>query len=104
MLVQAIYPTGTIGDLVLKFDRAINTDAFDGTQIIVKDGLELEATCNCTGPVEIIDSQTVRLFLVGIGDYSEPNQLLDATGASGIVAADDGGMWAGVTELSLPWP
>ncbi len=105
VLVQAIYPVeDVIGAIDLVFDRAINIDALDGTQIIVKDGVFLEATCDCTGPAELVDPQTVRLFLVGIGDYFEPNQLLDATGASGIVASDDGGMWAGVTELSLPFP
>ncbi len=70
----------------------------------MKDGVFLEATCDCTGPSELVDPQTVRLFLVGIGDYFEPNQLLDATNASGIVASEDGAMWAGVTELALPFP
>ena len=104
MLVQAVYPTDTPGSIDLKFDRAINIDAFDGSQVIVKDGLILSAYCDCSGPAELRDAQTVRLFLVNIEDYFEPNQLLDATGESGIVASDDGAAWAGVTGLGLPYP
>jgi hypothetical protein len=103
-LVQAIYPTDVSGTIDLKFDRAINVDAFDGEQVIVKDGTLLGAICNCAGPAELQDAQTVRLYLVNLEDYLLPNQLLSATGASGIVAADDGAAWAGVTDVALPFP
>ena len=101
VLVQAIYPTATIGELVLKFDRAIDISAFDGTQIIVKDGLLLEARCDGTGPVIQADAQTVQIFLVALDDYFEPNDLLDASGATGIVAVDDGAEWAGVSGVGV---
>jgi hypothetical protein len=104
MLVQAIYPTDVSGTIDLQFDRAINVDAFDGEQVIVKDGTILGAICNCAGPAELQDAQTVRLYLVNLEDYLLPNQLLSATGASGIVAADDGAAWAGVTDVALPFP
>jgi hypothetical protein len=104
MLVQAIYPTDVSGTIDLKFDRAINVDAFDGEQVIVKDGTLLGAICNCAGPAELQDAQTVRLFLVNLEDYLLPNQLLSATDATGIVASDDGGVWDGVTDVGLPFP
>jgi hypothetical protein len=104
MLIQAIYPNEITGSIDLVFDRAINIDAFDGTQIIVKDGVIAGFVFNATGPAELVDASIVRLFLVGIGDYAEPNMLLSATGLSGIVAVDDGGTWAGVTDLALPFP
>jgi hypothetical protein len=59
---------------------------------------------NATGPVELSDPQTVNVYLVITGPYSEPNVLLSATENSGIVAADDGGTWAGVTDVPLPYP
>jgi hypothetical protein len=103
-LIQAVYPTESSGEMFLKFDRAIDISALDGTQIIVKDGIDLGAICQATGPAELTDPNVVQLLLVSIGDYSTPNRLLTATGASGIVAVDDGGVWGGVTDLVLPWP
>jgi hypothetical protein len=102
-LVQATYPTDVVGSIDLKFDRAINIDGLDGTQIIVKDGV-ISGLVNDVAFGELRDPQTVRLYLEGIEDYSIPNELLTATGASGIVAVDDGGTWAGVSELPLPYP
>jgi hypothetical protein len=103
-LVQATYPVeGVTGAIDLKFDRAIDIGALDGTQVIVKDGIIL-GSVNDIEFAELLDEQTVRMYLQGLADYSEPNQLLDASSTTGIVAVDDGGTWAGVTELALPWP
>jgi hypothetical protein len=104
VLVQAIYPVEGVGGAIdLVFDREISIEGLDGTQIIVKDGV-ITGMINNVAFGERQDAQTVRLFLQGLEDYSVPNQLLDATGDSGIVAVDDGGTWAGVVELGLPWP
>jgi hypothetical protein len=35
---------------------------------------------------------------------SGPGTELTATSATGIVAVDDGGTWAGVSDLSMPFP
>src|SRR5690349_16770874 len=90
-LLEASYPIEIEGAMRLRFDRAVNIDAFDGTQIIVKDGVNQGSVMNATGPVELSDPQTVVLYLVITGPYAEPNVLLSATAASGIVAAEDGG-------------
>jgi hypothetical protein len=103
-LVQATYPVaGVTGAIDVKFDRAIDIGALDGTQVIVKDGIIL-GSVNDIEFAELLDEQTARMYLAGLEDYSEPNQLLSATSASGIVAVDDGGIWPGVTDLALPWP
>jgi hypothetical protein len=47
---------------------------------------------------------TVKLILQVIGGASGGRVLLTATALTGIVAAGDGGTWAGVTELELPYP
>jgi len=45
----------------------------------------------------------VEITLVPIGTASGALRI-SATAASGIVAVDDGGTWAGVTDLGLPFP
>jgi hypothetical protein len=103
-LLQATYPVeGVVGAIDLKFDRAIDIGALDGTRSIVKDGIIL-GFVNDVEFAELLDEQTVRMYLAGLEDYSEPNQLLSASATSGIVAVDDGGTWPGVTDLVLPWP
>src|SRR4051812_14092600 len=91
ILVSAMYPIETEGAMRLRFDRAIDLDAFDGTQVIVKDGVNQASVMNATGPVVLSDPRTAELYLVITGPYAEANVLLSATGATGIVAADDGG-------------
>jgi hypothetical protein len=102
-LVQATYPTAVYGSIDLKFDRAINIDALDGTQVLVKDGV-ISGFINDIAVAELLDEQTVRMYLQGLTEYTEPNQLLSASASTGIVAIDDGGIWPGVTDLVLPWP
>jgi hypothetical protein len=103
-LVQATYPVaGVTGAIDLKFDRAIDIDALDGTQIVVKDGVIL-GFVNDIEFAELLDEQTVRMYLQELEEYSEPNQLLSASSTTGIVAVDDGGIWPGETDLALPFP
>jgi hypothetical protein len=45
----------------------------------------------------------LRLPLVILNGATGPGTELTATNATGIVAADDGGTWAGVSELGLPF-
>jgi hypothetical protein len=104
MLLEAMYPIEIEGAMRLRFDREIDIAAFDGSQIIVKDGVNQGSVLNATGPVVLSDPQTAELYLVITGPYAEANVLLSATGASGIVAADDGGKWPGVTDAPLPFP
>src|SRR4051794_23929733 len=77
-LVSADYPIEIEGAMRLRFDRDIDIAAFDGTQVIVKDGLNQASVMNATGPAELSDPQTVLLFLVIIGNYEEPNVVLSA--------------------------
>ncbi|HEV2296749.1 MAG TPA: hypothetical protein VGR35_23105 [Tepidisphaeraceae bacterium] len=89
--------------VTLTFDRAIDVAGLVGSAIVVEDagaGLRFEAT----GLVTIIDPQTVRIGLGETGPSGTAENTLTASGGTGIVAVDDGGMWAGVTELVLPFP
>jgi len=104
VLVEAVYPFQTLEVLRLRFDRAINIAELDGTQIIVNDGFIEGQLCEATGPATLLDARTLRVGVVAIPGPIMPNLLLTATGATGIVAVDDGGAWAGVTNLQLPFP
>jgi hypothetical protein len=46
----------------------------------------------------------VQFSLNRIGSASESGEHLFASATSGIVAVNDGGTWAGVTDLALPYP
>jgi hypothetical protein len=99
-----MYPIEIEGAMRLRFDRDIDVSAFDGTQVIVKDGVNQASVMNATGPVVLSDPRTAELYLVITGPYAEANVLLSATANSGIVAADDGGKWPGVSDAPLPFP
>ena len=47
---------------------------------------------------------TIEVTLEFASDYFGPGTLLTAGAGTGIVAADDGGAWAGVAGLELPFP
>ena len=51
------------------------------------------------GPVTVISPTTIQIALTHDGNISTATLLLDATSATGIVAVDDGGTWAGVTDF-----
>lgn len=100
-LVSASYEVGT--SVTLTFDRAVVVDGSDPSQVVVDDGGQtgqqwLGAGATLDGPA------TVVVSLVEGSATPAFATLLNATAATGFVAADDGGTWAGVTELELPWP
>ncbi len=90
--------------LTLQFDRAINIAALNGTAITVRDGSTDNTTYNGAGAVSMLDPKTIYLTLVPVGPYDVPGVTMTATGQSGIVAVNDGGTWAGATNLALPFP
>ena len=94
----------TEGVLTLAFDRAIDIGALDGSQIIVDDGAITGTQWQAVGAATLIDPATVEIGLVEVGPWAGPDMRLSATAGTGIVAADDGGTWAGVSDLELPFP
>jgi hypothetical protein len=52
----------------------------------------------------VVGPTTVQILLSGIEEYAGPGVILTAAAGNGIVAADGGLAWAGVTDLSLPFP
>src|SRR5436190_20443561 len=88
----------------LEFDRAIDIAAFNGSQVTLNDGGINSVEYRATGPASLLDPTTLVVVLEEIDSYVGPDELLTASSATGIVAVDDGGAWAGVTDLVLPFP
>jgi hypothetical protein len=101
-LVAATYESGTA--VVLTFDRAVDVAAFVGAAITFDDALDTGLVYDGQGGATLVDPLTVRVLLQSVGGSSGSVDVLNATASSGIVAVDDGGTWAGVIDLELPFP
>src|SRR5437667_3907630 len=90
--------------LVLTFDRAINVEGVVGSEFQVDDdvftGNQYVGDPDGAG----VGGATMSLVLDVAGSASGGQVLLTVGAANGIVAVDDGGTWAGVTDLVLPFP
>jgi hypothetical protein len=102
-LVAATYDIET-ESVILAFDRAVDASAYDPAQITVQDGLYTGGLFVGSGPATIVNPTTIQVFLEQIGSPTVSDVELSATASTGIVATDDGGTWAGVTNLVLPFP
>ena len=90
--------------LTLAFDRAIEVSGMDGAAIVIDDPVFSGLRFDATGGPELLGAETVRITLVAIGDPGGSSVRMTAGAGNGIVALDDPGAWAGVTDLELPWP
>lgn len=102
MLVSATCEEGSW--VRLGFDRAIDIAGLVGSQITVDDGSSTAMRYDATGTATLISPTVVQIELVSLGEWTEPGLTLNATAGTGIVAVDDGGEWAGVVALPLPFP
>jgi hypothetical protein len=90
--------------LRMTFDRAIDIAAMDGSAVVVDDTVNLGQRFVATGAATLESPTTVHVVLVEDGDATGTGTTLTAAADNGIVAVDDGGTWAGVTDLVLPYP
>jgi hypothetical protein len=104
-LVSATYDE-IEGVVLLTFDRAVSIDAFvGGAAIVVRDGeMNLTAYQAAADGASLEAPAQVLIVLTPTGSASGGAVEMTASAANGIVAVDDGGTWAGVTDLSLPFP
>ena len=104
-LVAATYDDVNL-QLVLTFDRAVNISAFDGTAIMLGDAVFNHTAYDGTAQPATLDAPAVvRVYLNPTGPFSSTEVDLTATGATGIVAVDDGGTWPGTGGiLFVPYP
>jgi hypothetical protein len=87
----------------LSFDRAIDVGGLVASQITVDDEPGAGWAYAGTGVSSIPDPQSIIIALV-ITVPASGDTRLNATSATGIVAVDDGGTWAGASDLPLPYP
>jgi hypothetical protein len=102
VLTKAIYNSSGLF-IELTFDRAINSSGLNGSQIRVDDQLQGHWYL-ATGTVIVLSPTSLRIFLTLGGSTSGPADLLNVSAGNGIVAVNDGGAWAGVTNLAMPFP
>jgi hypothetical protein len=103
MLVAASYDrTAHLNWVRLRFDRAVEIGGIDVAAVYVNDDDSDEAYIG-GGSASLVTAQEVQVPLVILHGSTGPGTQLTVSAASGIIAADDGGTWAGVSALPLPF-
>ena len=102
VLVSANYDE-TVPLLSLVFDRAIDASLFVAAQVMVSDGSFNMSVYGGVGPAIVEAPERISVALVRLSDAPLAPTTLTASALTGIVAVDDGGTWAGVSELGLPF-
>src|SRR4051812_912609 len=87
--------------LTLVFDRAVDISAMDGSVIVVHDSPYSGENWAALGAATLLDPVTAQIFLADQGDATGEELVLDAGVTNGIVAVDNGAVWAGVTDWEL---
>jgi hypothetical protein len=102
VLVSANYDE-TVPVLTLIFDRAIDASGFVAGQVIVNDGSFLNGVYGGVGPATVEGPTRISVALEFLAAAPLAPVTLTATALTGVTAVDDGGTWAGVSELGLPF-
>jgi hypothetical protein len=102
VLVSASYDE-SVPAVFLTFDRAVDASAFVASQIIVNDGSIAPGIWGGVGAAGILGPTQIAVSLERLGDAPLGPVTLTATALTGLTAVDDGGTWAGVSELGLPF-
>jgi hypothetical protein len=89
--------------LSLVFDRAIDASLFVAAQVIVSDGSFNMSVYGGVGPAIVEAPERISVALVRLSDAPLAPTTLTASALTGLTAVDDGGTWAGVSELGLPF-
>jgi hypothetical protein len=102
VLVSASYDEN-VPVLFLTFDRAIDIAGFVPAQVVVADGVINEGMYGGVGPAELLSPTQVSVPLTYLGSAPVAPITLTASALTGLVAVDDGGTWAGVSGVGLPF-
>ena len=86
----------------VSFDRAISIGAINPSQITVRDG-SMDGQIFVGVSATLISPVMVEIALAAVEPFSDEYVALYATATTGILAVNNGGTWAGVNELVLPF-
>ncbi len=100
-LVAAEYDQSV--SVTLTFDRDIDITSLVAGEVSVNDGPEAIRYVG-SGTATLVMPTKVVIGLAEDGGQGAPFITLTAGAGNGIVAVDDGGTWAGVMNLVLPFP
>jgi hypothetical protein len=101
-LVAASFDAGTSA-LSLTFDRAVDFEGIVPAQFVVFDGGQ-DVEWGGTATVWQTTVENVSIAMIENGEFTGEGVTLSVGAANGLVAVDDGGTWAGVSGLVLPFP
>ena len=101
-LVSAYYDENE-AILTLAFDRAVDASGLSAAQIMVADGSFNAHTYAGSGAAVVVSPTTIQVTLAITGAAAAGPVTMDASALTGLTAVDDGGTWAGVSELGLPF-
>ena len=102
VLVSAYYDESE-AVLTLAFDRAVDASGLVAGQIAVDDGSFNSHTYAGSGAAVVVSPTAIQISLAITGSAAAGPVTMDASALTGLTAVDDGGTWAGVTELGLPF-
>jgi hypothetical protein len=102
LTLVAAYYDGDVPGIYLTFDRAIDISTAVLSAFVVNDGPDSILFVGSAGP-EVVTETQILILMTNVGSYSGPEVLLEVGAGNGIVAVDDGGTWAGVVDLVLPF-
>lgn len=106
-LLSAIYipDDGSLqATLTLGFNRPIDASGYLNEAIVVRDGVSRLRVLIPNAALIMIDPQTVFFILDELDATPAGDVILNAGADNGIMAADDGSPWVGVSDLMLPFP
>jgi hypothetical protein len=101
-LISAFYDE-SVPAVFLTFDRAVDASALVASQVIVNDGSIAPGIYGGVGAAGILSPTQIAVTLERLADAPVGPVTLTATASTGLVAVDDGGTWAGVADVGLPF-
>ena len=101
-LVSSYYDD-TVLEVYMTFDRSIDASGYQPGAFVLVDGDINNQTYVGNEYEVVLGGTTLRIQLTVMGSASGPDVELSVASGNGIVAADDGATWAGVSGLVLPF-
>src|SRR5947209_3313447 len=89
-------------EVYLTFDRAVDVSGIVVAQFVVDDGPDGHHLVGFLEPT-IVSPTEVSVLMFITDSAGGPDVTLNVGSSNGIVAQDDGGTWAGVSSLVLPF-